>query len=446
MRRHKISTLLLTAFLLLVLPTCRWSQFRADASHSGQNYFDQTTPATVSGFALAFDFDTQGIGDFRASPAVDQIVTIGNLPGFGHFPSHFYQAVFIAGYYGDVYAINESYCKVNRADCNTASSKATFWQQGFDDSFVSSPATDQNVVYLGGTRGVLYALDLTKGTVLWKGQTAGRIFASPTIVGQEVYVGSSDGQVYGFSTAGCQGTCAANYHANVGTGHTPDSPAVVNGTLFVGDSYEVFSPAGSRPPTQEHGFGQVVSAFDASTGAFKWNFAPSPNIQDADTPPAISVLNGIVYAVFNDANLYALDAGDGSEVWYQPVAYLGHASAPAVVTENCQTSCQTFIYISGTGGLYKIDDSGNMVWGPVGGTSLLGTPSIANNGPDSVIFATSSDGYLYAFDVSGNAVFPHPIQIGTALTNISFPSLVDTVYVAGNDPSNGGQIYAFSHP
>ena len=81
------------------------------------------------------------------------------------------------------------------------------------------------------------------------------------------------------------------------------SPAIVNGTVYVGswDGYEY--------------------AFNATTGALKWKTLTGITHDPPCHPPDIgitssaAVVNGVVYVGGGDAYWYALNATDGSVLW-----------------------------------------------------------------------------------------------------------------------------------
>ncbi len=71
---------------------------------------------------------------------------------------------------------------------------AQVWVYRTEDPRVkfTTPATDGKRVVLGGTDGVVRALDVVSGEERWRFQTDGAIVGAPLIVGQVVYVGAMD--------------------------------------------------------------------------------------------------------------------------------------------------------------------------------------------------------------------------------------------------------------
>src|SRR6476659_6256628 len=75
-------------------------------------------------------------------------------------------------------------------------------------------------------------------------------------------------------------------------GPAESTPAVVDGTVYVGDD------------------GGIVHALNAATGAPIWTFKTGGPVASS---PAVD--DGIVYVGSNDGNVYALAAGSGAPVW-----------------------------------------------------------------------------------------------------------------------------------
>jgi outer membrane protein assembly factor BamB len=421
MHQSKTAILVLTVFFLVALTNCTWPQFRFNANHSGQNALDQTTVTSAQALTLAFAFDTLGYDVFNSSPAVAIL---------GQFPNS-YPAAFIAGETGTIYAVNIDYCISSPGNCNTQNASAVLWQYFIvQESFDSSPAVDNGVVYVGGNK-YLYALDATTLS-LWRGVITGpSSYSSPSVANGVVYVADLTGHVYSFNASGCGGSpCTPVWTSQTiverrgAHGSFNSSPAFANGMVYVGDTSSL----------------GAIWAFNASTGNIVWGYGYLPNdggIGPAGTP---SIVNGTAYIGASSGYLYAFNATTGAFLWPTPSNLatppnLGPiASSPAVVTENGQT----YIYIGSSNGLYKIDANGNIVWGPKGGPIDRSSPAVANYGTNAVIFVGSTDGNLYAFDVNGNQLNKLAVTPGTPIE--SSPGVANqVVYVGGQD----GKLYAF---
>lgn len=70
-----------------------------------------------------------------------------------------------------------------------------------DDADTTPPVAVSNRIFIGDSRGVVYALDTGTGAEVWHAYTGGGIRISPTVWEGRVYVGSGDGWVYCFDAA-----------------------------------------------------------------------------------------------------------------------------------------------------------------------------------------------------------------------------------------------------
>ncbi|HEV2472860.1 MAG TPA: PQQ-binding-like beta-propeller repeat protein, partial [Chthonomonadales bacterium] len=183
------------------------------------------------------------------------------------------------------------------------------WSQPAGSFFQSRAATDGSTFYLGGWDNTFYALDVETGNVRWKDRI-GRAFyfspaiASPLVAGGRVYVCSND------DTLQCLNTTDGK---PIWTAHAPDSgdvlgyssPALANGRIFIaglGDRGDVY-------------------AFDASTGAFRWQspightiYDSSPKIAPDGRSLAIMAVRGhvAVLSTSNGAPEWTYELGPGN--------------------------------------------------------------------------------------------------------------------------------------
>lgn len=100
------------------------------------------------------------------------------------------------------------------------------------------------------------------------------------------------------------------------------------------------------------------------------------------------------------------------------------------------------IYINTWSGLFAISTDGNVLW-KNGNVKGIGTPYIYNN----TIYVGSSDGYLYALDLSGNIIFKKKISISPGYVGVtSSPTVVNgTLYIGGFESDNrSARLYALS--
>jgi hypothetical protein len=169
-----------------------------------------------------------------------------------------------------------------------------------------------------------YFVDLAAGTagvktgVDWWGQTipdgAGGVWFSNTAKsdGPGLFVGELDATAKATWKGNVQGTSCGD-----GLGEVMGGIAIDGGVLFYAPSY---TEGGSVQPTYPSG----VYAFDAASGAAKWNVATTPS-------STISAGHGFVYLV-ESGKVVARSQADGGVAWSQPLAGAG-AQAPVLAND-----------------------------------------------------------------------------------------------------------------
>lgn len=161
--------------------------------------------------------------------------------------------------------------------------------------------------------------------VKWRFHTNGYVISSPAVTNGTAYVGSTDGHLYALELA--SGTQKWKFKTGA---RVVSSPAVENGVVYFG-SYD----------------GNFY-AVDAATGQLKWKFATPGerrfaakhlhgSLPAGETMPdpfdcylsSPVVSGGKVYFGSGDGNVYALDAGSGTVSWKFQTGDVVHAS-PAI--------------------------------------------------------------------------------------------------------------------
>jgi eukaryotic-like serine/threonine-protein kinase len=184
--------------------------------------------------------------------------------------------------------------------------------------------------------------------VKWKFQTTGRIISSPAVVNGTVYVGSADGFLYAVDAA--RGELKWKFETN---GLVTSSPAVAGGVVYFG-SYD----------------GKFY-AVDAATGKQKWSFET-----EGERRFAARNINGIQ-----------------PEHEIMPDFWDFYLSSPAVFEGKV-------FFGSGDGHVYALDAaSGKLAWKFKTGNVVHASPAIAAG----TVFVGSFDGYFYALDASTGA-------------------------------------------
>jgi len=229
--------------------------------------------------------------------------------------------------------------------------------------------------------------------VKWKFHTAGRIISSPAIVNGTAYVGSTDTNLYAIDTA----TGTQKWKFTTG-GWVVSSPAVSNGVVYFG-SYDSF-----------------FYALDAADGQLKWKFQTAGERRyagkhlhhlepAAETMPdpwdfflsSPAVVNGTVFFGSGDGNIYALDAATGAQKWRFQTGDVVHSS-PAIVDNTLYIgSWDTYLYALDTAtgkekGSFRTGDD-PLVHNHIG---IQSSPLLL----DGVVYFGCRDANVYAVDTS----------------------------------------------
>jgi outer membrane protein assembly factor BamB len=141
-------------------------------------------------------------------------------------------------------------------------------------------------------------------TAEWTLGMESSVQSSPAVVNGTVYVGSSDGSLYAVDAV----TGEAQWTFETG-GPVRSSPAVVEDTVYVGSD-------------DNH-----LYAVDAASGEETWRFQTREAV--ASSP---AVVNGTVYVGSDGTDVYAVDAASGEGEWTRQTGG-GESAAPAVVDD-----------------------------------------------------------------------------------------------------------------
>jgi outer membrane protein assembly factor BamB len=319
------------------------------------------------------------------------------------------------------------------------------------NSFESSPAVVNGVVYIGSDNGVLYALNASTGAKLWSytipfggGNNAQAVISSsPAVANGVVYFGALDHNVYAVNAS----TGALLWSYTTGN-DVFSSPAVANGVVYIGVNNNLtgdimyalnastgallwsYAGGGGTPAVANGvvyvGCGDGLCALNASTGAKLWSFATNGLSEVSDNTPAVA--NGVVYVDPGDQNLYALNASTGAKLWSYTT---GGGAAPAVANG--------VVYVTALGGnVYALNAStGAKLWSYTTGNFTVSSPAVANG----VLYLSagtlfSGSGNVYAFSLDGGNADLF-LQIRPTLTTVHQGDLLTYAFPVWNlGPNN----------
>jgi len=230
------------------------------------------------------------------------------------------------------------------------------WQSNLGSSTASPPIVYNNNLYGGSDRDI-YAIYIINGSINWRYTTNGVIESSPAISQGIVFTGSNDNNIYALDAV--NKNLRWKYTAG---GSIKSSPAVINGIVFAGanDNY--------------------VYAIDSNSGVLKWQEKTNDIVKS--TP---AVFQNVVYIGSNDNTIYALNKDNGGIIWNFKTN--GWVDSQPIVTRD-------IVYVgSNEGNIYAVDrEKGILI-----SSYEIGSGVISLAISDNMLYATSKDGYVYAF-------------------------------------------------
>jgi outer membrane protein assembly factor BamB len=276
----------------------------------------------------------------------------------------------------------------------------------------SSPAVDDENLYIGLDTWSLVAVDRVTGLKKWRFTTRfskNGIHGSPAIDPSRgyVYIGGYDGRLYAVDCETGKRVWGSNLGDFIGS-----SPTLYNGTVYIG--VEMKEPAG------------YIVGVDADTGeeVFRSDkFGNHPH-----STPTIDPDSGVIFIGENDGYLHCYWMGNQTERWRFKTG--GDIKTTASVSDG-------MAYItSWDGSLYSINiTTGISSWSFSTRTSSMSSPTV--NAESGLIYFGDHAGYVYAVNSSnGDKVW----KFRTGDSILSSPTLVkstDTVIIGSND----GNVY-----
>jgi outer membrane protein assembly factor BamB len=246
---------------------------------------------------------------------------------------------YMAGYNGKVYAYNTTNLAV----------RWVYPREGNMSSIVGGVVVAQDKVFFGCSDGKVYALDAALGDYLWDSAATGdKIWGTPAVDGDTLYIGSFDKNLYAIDIKTGQAKWEQPFKTQ---GSIFATPLVDNGIVYIGS------------------FDRHLYAVDTSTGKQIWQF---PNDEDENKPgnwfwSQPVVWNGIIYAGCLDGSVYALNTDTGVEVARFD---LGNAvsSQPVIVDSSVIFVNRKGVVYSintGTSGIRQLADLEKTINGPL---------------------------------------------------------------------------------
>jgi outer membrane protein assembly factor BamB len=362
-----------------------WSQFHYDAAHTGFNRTDRTlTRKNVRKLRKAWSVATGAAID--GSPGVSgNLIFVGSDNDLLH-----------------AYRLNGSEA----------------WSQtlGGAGKLVASPAIGAGTVFGYTNSSVVTALDAGAGTPLWSVRVSdvqGAFPGSPTVAGGLVYT-------VPYELVALDETTGVVRWTRPNVGCFICSPAVANGTLFVGGGPAV---------------GKQLLALDAATGTERWSFRPQAGRNFGwSASPAVS--GGRVFQTAFVAqggtkaySLYAFSASSGKRLWKVRVG-----SSQFLTSSSPAVAYGIVFYVSPGGRIYALRAAtGKRIWSKRIALSAS-SPAVAGR----VVFFGA--GFtMYGLDTRNGKTLWH----AKTSSDPSDPAVVGRALYVG---SGDGTLYAYRLP
>lgn len=283
-----------------------------------------------------------------------------------------------------------------------ANSGELIWSQLLGDGAIkSSPAVSNGVVFVGHEDGTLHARNARDGSAKWSFKTDGEIISSPNVVGDRVLFGSYDSSLY--CIAKSDGKLIWQFKTD---GYVHCSPAVINGKTFVSGcdgqlrvidvdtgkevaAVDMQGQTGASPAVVDRQlyvghFGNVVLGIDWKKPTVQWQYEHPEKKFPFYSSPAVTTAAVLIGG--RDKMLHALDRESGAALW--TFATEGKVDSSPVVVGN-----RVFVG-SVDGVLYEVDlATGKERWRFTTGGSLTASPAVSAG----KLVIGSEDGVLYCF-------------------------------------------------
>ena len=284
-----------------------------------------------------------------------------------------------------VFSCSKNYYMVS-IDIDTG---AENWHTWLENTIASTPFYHDGNLYVGAGN-KMWEVNADNGSKKIVFTTDSQIVSSPAIYNETIYFATmfSDSMFHAVSK---NGTELWNISMNGSLQGTPGSPAVHNGTVYIGSDNGKFyaldhdglldGDQGSNT-TENNTAADVLWVKEVGS-----SILASPTI----------IPGAVVFSTFNASGgnrIYAFEPDTGNEIWNYSVAVKVQSTAAYDGDTNC-------LYLGTFGGkmLALNATSGNLVWSfDIGGDSIQSSPAIA----DGMVFFGGFDRNIWALDAVGN--------------------------------------------
>ncbi|MCZ7400079.1 MAG: PQQ-binding-like beta-propeller repeat protein [Candidatus Methanoperedens sp.] len=311
------------------------------------------------------------------------------------------------------------------------------WKYKIGGSDISAPVIDSGILFIGSDDDNLYAIDAISGKLNWKYHALGKVY-TPTAKNGMVFAASFDNYIYAFDFSGNLG-----WKYNTGSS-TATPPVAYNNILYGGFDRYIYSiytingslkwkyttggrvesaPAISEGDLYAGSNDDYIYALDARNKDLKWRYKTFASVSSSP-----SVVNGVVYAGSKDNSIYAIDSSTGELKWNKKTN--DWVISSAAVFENS-------VYIgSNDYMIYALNsDNGDVIWKFETSGLVDSSPIVTND----MVYAGSQDGTIYALDPAKGTLMDK-YAVGSGIISLALSD--NTLFATSKD----GYVYAFGTP
>lgn len=232
------------------------------------------------------------------------------------------------------YNINKKFARPDFSINKQYEKTVASWIYSSEANIISTPAVEQDKIFVGNQNGVMSCFRLRDGKKLWRHQAEGSIFSSPAVAKGVVVFGSGDGFVKALNIK--NGNIKWQYKSGAAV---LGSPFINGDTVFIGGSDGSFlslninngktiwkfdglnGPVVSTPLLYD---GKIVFgawdrnlyALHSATGKLSWKWNNGSSVRNFSPASCIPVaVDGVVYVVAPDRYISAIDIATGKTLW-----------------------------------------------------------------------------------------------------------------------------------
>ncbi len=276
--------------------------------------------------------------------------------------------VYVGGYNGKIYAFSSS----------SGALRWVYPREGNLQPIAGGPVASGKV-YFGCSSGKVYALDADTGDKEWEFETGDKIWSTPAIDGDTLYIGSFDNKLYALDAVTGEEKWEKPYETE---GAVACIPLVYNNTVYFGS------------------FDRYFYAVDATGGSLRWRSEVEAGSWFWAKPV---VYDNTIYAGNLDGKVYVLNAKTGLEK-VDPIDFESPISSSPVLVGSL------VIVASEEGKVYTLDTSNNR-------KSELKNLEAKTNAP---LFV--SEGVVYVHTQEPDTLYALNVETGVTLWSLPLSS------------------------